>query len=282
MTNKRTTVLFGVVCVLAAAVAVLHVVKSGERGGGDAPAKRTAVSAVAPAKREPGKKAVAKPAKPDKPVSRQSAASKKKTTRRHVDPEEELDEIDQITKPLDDAMEGDDNAAILAEAKLLMKHPNPEVRKEVVFALDWVGLEALDLITAMLGDTDPDVSTEVLGAWSSAISEISDQTAKRNLIAQAIVSQQDALSDEAFEELTDTAGFELDEPDDLWTYMTVLQYTDESNVKRMEILRDAINNILDEEVNTKQELLQSGQETYDRLLKEKQEEEADGDDNDNA
>lgn len=279
MMNKRTIALFAVVCILAAAVAGLYVMKTKKPGtpGGGTTTKPEAVSSVAHQTKDPGKKTGAKH---DKTGDKKSSAVKKSAVKKIVEPEEELDEVDRITKPLDDAMEGDDNAAILAQAKLLMKHPNPEVRKQVVFALDWVGLEALDLITAMLGDADPDVSSEVLNTWSSTISEISDQTAKRNLIAQAIISQQEVLSDEAFEELTDTAGFELDEPDDLWAYITVLQYTDEGNVKRMEILRDAINGILDEEVNTKQELLKSGQETYDRLLKEKQEEEAD--DNDNA
>ena len=191
-----------------------------------------------------------------------------------------MDEVDRITKPLDDAMDADYNAAILAQARALMKHPNPEVRKQVVFALDWVGLEALDLITAMLGDPDAEVASEVLDAWSSTISEISDQTAKRNLIAQAIVSQQETLSDEAFESLTDTAGFELDEPNDLWTYMTILKYTDEGNTTRMEVLRDAINGILEEEANSKSELLKSAQETYDRLVAEQKEEAAEeADDN---
>ncbi len=274
MTNRRTVVLFAAACVLAAAVAGLYVMKGkGPAEGGETPAKEGPVAAVAaPAKPAPGGKAAVKRGKPaPEPAGRQSVREPK---------EEELDEVARITKPLDDAMEGDDNAAILAQAKLLMKHPNPEVRKEVVFALDWVGLEALDLITGMLGDADSEVSSEVLNAWSSAISEISDQTAKRNLIAQAIVSQQEALSDEAFEELTDTAGFELDEPNDLWAYVEILRYTDENNVKRMEILRDAINNLLEDEVNTKQELLKSGQETYERLLKEQKEEEADNHDTD--
>ena len=151
--SKRTVILFAVVCILAAAVAGLYVMKKTGKGsdGGDAPVQKPSVSSVAPGAKDPGRKKATTVKHTQLADNKKSVAGKKPSAgKKYVVPVEELDEVDRITKPLDDAMESDNNAAILAQAKLLMKHPNPEVRKEVVFALDWVGLEALDLITAML------------------------------------------------------------------------------------------------------------------------------------
>lgn len=166
---------------------------------------------------------------------------------------------DEITKALDDALDSNNKAGILAEAKKLKKNPNPEVRSQVAFALDWLGVEGLEELTSMLGDSDPDVAKDVLDYWESALSSINDQTTKANLLVSAIESQSDSLSNDSFQELIDTARFELDEPTDLDAFLTILDKTDEKNTARMEILRENINALTGEEANTKSELQSTGQ-----------------------
>ena len=186
--------------------------------------------------------------------------------------------VEELVKPLDDALDNDDKEAILKVAARLKNDRSPEVRKQVAFALDWAGLPGLELLTSMLGDPDPDVQSEVLDYWKGGLSEISDQTAKSAMLIEAVKMQGEGLSLDSFEEMVDTACFELD--DDRYVVATLVEMarnTADDASDRLKILAENLNTYLEDEVKENADrntLINAGEKRYAELEAEAKEEAA--------
>jgi hypothetical protein len=63
-----------------------------------------------------------------------------------------------VTLELDKLLDDEAYDKLVIEAKKLIKHPNPEVRSRVAFALHWAGLQGWRNGASMLGDPDPSVA----------------------------------------------------------------------------------------------------------------------------
>ena len=91
----------------------------------------------------------------------------------------------EITKGLDQALDDDNTTNILAAARTLLGHQNPEVRKRVVEALNWVGVEGFSELTTLLADTDQEVAEAARDAWKMQFDMIEASEQKLELLRQA-------------------------------------------------------------------------------------------------
>ena len=200
MNNK---IIFAVLAVAVVAVVAVMVMR-GERNGSDS----TNSDPLA---------VVASPKPTDKNVGRSEAAkltSDKKlvSSPGHVEVEiDERDLIDEekigaITRDLEEMLDDDNRSGILREAERLYRHPEPEVRSRVAFALDWVGLPALPLLTKMLVDPDPEVAEEVQDFWRGTLAEVENEFDKAEMLDAAA----EIFGDDITLEFLDDLIIELD------------------------------------------------------------------------
>lgn len=92
--------------------------------------------------------------------------------------------IEDVTQALDGALDADNASNILHEARLLLKHQNPEVRRRVVDALAWTGLEGFKELTTLMTDPDPDVAEAAREAWKQEYSMMESSELKSELLKQ--------------------------------------------------------------------------------------------------
>ncbi|HNX33083.1 MAG TPA: HEAT repeat domain-containing protein [Kiritimatiellia bacterium] len=92
--------------------------------------------------------------------------------------------IEDVTKALDGALDADNASNILQEARLLLKHQNPEVRRRVVDALAWTGLDGFKELTTLMTDPDPDVAEAAREAWKQEYSMMESSELKSELLKQ--------------------------------------------------------------------------------------------------
>ena len=246
------------------------------------PTQKTELQTKQQVKKSPNAPGVAKPSKGGKsPASVQDGDEKEKTAAElAAEAAEEAEDrrVEELVKPLDDALDNDDKEAILRVAAQLKNDRSPEVRKQVAFALDWAGLAGLELLTSMLGDPDPDVQSEVLDYWKGGLSEISDQTAKSAMLIEAVKMQGEGLSLDSFEEMVDTACFELD--DDRYVVATLVEMarnTGDEATDRLKVLAENLNTYLEDEVKENADcntLISAGEKRYAELEAEAKEEAA--------
>lgn len=100
-------------------------------------------------------------------------------------------------KNLDSALDDEDVELILKEVEKLKKHPDPEVRGRVAFALSWTGLKGFSELTSMLIDPDPEVASEALDHWKTVLAEVSNEYDKAELLGTAAKILGGDISDEA-------------------------------------------------------------------------------------
>lgn len=115
------------------------------------------------------------------------------------------------TLELDRLLDDEAYDKLLVEAKKLMKHPNPEVRSRVAFALHWAGLQGLAELTSMLGDADPEVAQEVLDYWKTALADIEGPADKAAMLDAAYTVTGDRTDGQVLEDLLSEFTFVDDE-----------------------------------------------------------------------
>jgi len=103
--------------------------------------------------------------------------------------------IDKIFDKLDLLISEDNLNEAYKLAKTLMKHPDADVRQDVVDIFGWIGLKALAGISAMLLDPDQGVASSARQHWESVVGDITDDTLKSQILTEGIKickSQDDA------------------------------------------------------------------------------------------
>lgn len=116
----------------------------------------------------------------------------------------------QIISPLQAARDADDTQAILAEARKLMGHEDPEVRKEVVTSLGVIGLAGFSDLAKMLLDEDPEVSRAALEAWELEMGMI-ESTDEKVAMSKAVGEIAIEMDPASFQEVL---GAMIDVPDE--------------------------------------------------------------------
>lgn len=190
-------------CYLYVAMAVLLVVVAGilfyrYRSRQDSPAVPSTQPPVS-VRDTPVKKAV-----PHADAQEQTNAAKKLTAAaRRVRPLSGNADTpaDAPTARLDDLLDDDSYDELLVEARKLIKHPDPEVRSRVAFALNWTGLKGLGDLSVMLGDPDPDVAEEARDYWKMVLSEIESPTDKAAMLDAAYTVTGDTTGKEVMEDI---------------------------------------------------------------------------------
>ena len=119
--------------------------------------------------------------------------------------------VEAETLELDRLLDDEAYDKLLIEAKKLMKHPDPEVRSRVAFALHWAGLQGLSELTAMLADPDPEVAQEALDYWKTALADIESPADKAAMLDAAYTVTGDHTDVQVLEDLLSEFTFVDDE-----------------------------------------------------------------------
>ncbi len=158
----------------------------------------TATHATPPSKKAtPAKPA---PAKPARPIPAEPTPEEKETLAR----------LEQTTAPLQAALDADNKADTLAQARALMSHPDPAVREKVVEALAWMEMAGFPDLCRMLLDPSEEVASAAQSAWSLQMGTLENKKMKTEM---AQVAAEAALDKnlEFFEEVMGTLH-DIDEP----------------------------------------------------------------------
>ena len=92
--------------------------------------------------------------------------------------------------------------AALAEARRLRNHADPTVRREVLFALHWLGEAAIPDLVRMLVDPDPDIADQAAAFFGMAVEDC-DGTGRR---AAALALAADVASPRALDDVLQMLG----------------------------------------------------------------------------
>lgn len=159
-----------------------------------------------------------------------------------------------VTRTLNDLLDDDNTEGILQEARRLSKHPDPDVRGEVAFAFSWVGVQALSDLTAMLGDPDPDVESDVRTFWTDLLSEVDNEMDKAAMLEAAADVFGDTISLDFLDDLVMELSM-LEEEVALPRLMETLKRLEDKD--RVALVIEAIEDITmpDDPATTKEEVL---------------------------
>ena len=107
-----------------------------------------------------------------------------------------------VVERLQDLLDARDFDAALAEARRLLNHADPTVRREVLFALHWIGEAAIPDMVRMMVDPDPDIADQATAFFGMAV-ENCDGTARR---AAALALAADVASKRALDDVLQMLG----------------------------------------------------------------------------
>lgn len=121
----------------------------------------------------------------------------------------------KLAEAVDAAMDGDDNAKIIAAAVKALASASTRVRQDAVDALGWCGKDALAELTGTLADPDDDVRDSAISYWECALDEVEDPKVRFSTAASVmgIISNEDAL-DSISGQFTSAADEYIDAVDD--------------------------------------------------------------------
>lgn len=142
--------------------------------------------------------------------------------------------------------EGRDAEAV-EEARNYLNHPNPEIRREIVSALDWIGLPAAMELARMVDDPLLDVREAAQSGLWDALDEAENPDLKASLLEIAMKSHDPEIREAAIDEL-----YML--PDYI-AFPVVLSAFDDPDEAVRESARDALNFISGEELHSRQHAL---------------------------
>jgi FOG: HEAT repeat len=208
-------------------------------------------------------KAVAEAARLEQLLSRQKVLSPKieKTASGSSMSDEEhalIEESFAVTEQMTGLLDDGDELNALYEAQKLLFHENREVRHNVLQALDWIGAAATPDIARMMDDPDPEISSEAQDIFWDALDDIDSPELKRDLLAQALKSQDPEIRERALEELVylpDHLSFDL-----------IAGSINDPNPVVAETARDNARFISGEEFNSPDEAFRWGNANRDELI----------------
>lgn len=133
----------------------------------------------------------------------------------------QIEESFAVTAVMKDLLDDGEEVQAIYEARLLLEHPNREVRLETARSLEWIGLPAAMELAKMIDDPDGEIRGLAQEAFWQALDEAEDPVLKRNLMAEALQSDDSEVRMRIVEELVflpDALSFELlasamDDPD---------------------------------------------------------------------
>ncbi len=114
-----------------------------------------------------------------------------------------LDEAIVACSSLTDYMDSNDLSAALIEARALLSHSNPEVRRIVYDALNWIGKDAIYDLSEMIYDADEELRMDALDSFWDQMSELPNDQAKLNLIERISSSQDEEIQGYIMEALAE-------------------------------------------------------------------------------
>ena len=124
-------------------------------------------------------------------------SGREKPNRKRMSSEHPYSPADQrLSDAIQDALEKEDFDAVAAAAEKALKSPNPDVRRDAVDALGWLGEKALAELTIWMADADEDVAQAAMDHWEEGVSEIEDanERLQTSLFALNTLTDKDALT----------------------------------------------------------------------------------------
>lgn len=101
--------------------------------------------------------------------------------------EEERNLAEGVEKALDD----ENKKETLRLAQQAAKSARKEIRAQAVDALRWFGKDAMPELAAFMGDSDEDVRSDALDAWTSALAEMENPQLKGNVLKATMAALAD-------------------------------------------------------------------------------------------
>lgn len=101
----------------------------------------------------------------------------------------------RLLTAIEEGRDDDSLEKILAVLPEASASTNAEVRSELVDALGWFGVPAMNHLLPFLVDSDDDVRQSAIDSWTSSLGEIEDEKMKAKLIAAVmqVLNDEDAL-----------------------------------------------------------------------------------------
>ncbi len=115
----------------------------------------------------------------------------------------DIEEAQVACADLMDALDENDTSAILAKARVLITHPNPEVRQRVLDALDWIGSDALYDLAGMLDDENSEIADTAAESFWEQVADLPNDQAKLKLLEGFSHSQDQETLSHLAENLSD-------------------------------------------------------------------------------
>ncbi|MCU0858752.1 MAG: HEAT repeat domain-containing protein [Pontiellaceae bacterium] len=133
-----------------------------------------------------------------------------------------IEEACTVTAPMSGFLDNGEEQKAICEARKLLEHPNREVRMAVVQSLDWIGLPAAMELAKMIDDSDAEIRSNAQDAFWRALDDADNPGLKRDLLAEALHSNEPDVRTKVLEELIflpDNLSFEtiasaLNDPDE--------------------------------------------------------------------
>lgn len=114
----------------------------------------------------------------------------------------DIEEADAICAELMDALDEDNTLAILARGRVLIHHPNPEVRQRVLDAFNWVGKDALYDLVDMLDDDNNEIAKAASESFWEYVEDLPNDQAKLKLLEDLSQNQDPDMLSRLAEELS--------------------------------------------------------------------------------
>lgn len=86
------------------------------------------------------------------------------------------------------ALDSGDEEQSLRLARQLMSAEDPEVRRKALDQFCWIGSVAFPEVTAMVRDSDPDVSQRALDGWTDLLRDVTNHTETVAIVTSVIAS----------------------------------------------------------------------------------------------
>ena len=108
--------------------------------------------------------------------------------------------LEAVAKPWQDAMDDNDENAILKESLTLSMHPEPEIRAKAVEGLRWIGPKGIVGLANMMYDRDREIAKDAAEGWLDELREMDDDDMKAALLELA-TQNVDALDEDTLNDV---------------------------------------------------------------------------------
>lgn len=169
----------------------------------------------------------------------------RKTSAEEIEEREDLSaEEKKLMLDIENALDKEDLEALLATIEDVKVSTNTEIRSDFVDALAWFGKKGMLELLPFMADRDEDVAQSAIDAWTSSLSEISNEQTKANYVeaASSVLMDEDAL-DQMMTEL-----FDCEEPVAIQALVNIIEGG--GTPKAIEVAKENYEFITSEEYTT--------------------------------